>query len=205
MGKEKTEAVDMPFMSFGAYNAFKGGLDVRCPVCSGHGILKATKTEASFICESCSHNEKVSLMCVRCDVHNVCEQCGRYYRVDVVDPRQKHFNMLKVACPHCRHMMTGRVHRTVLAEYSYLPEIRAGRDPWLGLELWFLTWFKGKPVWAVNREHLNWLIEFIAADLRRPKNKYPLREQSDLLPTFMKTARNRDHIVKILKRMQGYS
>ena len=41
-----------------------------------------------------------------------------------------------------------------------------GREPYFGLELWFLTSFQGKPVWALNREHLAYLIGYLSADLR---------------------------------------
>ena len=54
--------------------------------------------------------------------------------------------------------MSGEVHKTAEA-FSYGAEIQGGKDPWFGLELWFLTSFQGKPVWALNREHLAYLID----------------------------------------------
>ena len=43
---------------------------------------------------------------------------------------------------------------------------RTDENPIFGLELWFLTSFQGKPVWALNREHLAYLIDYLSADLR---------------------------------------
>ena len=45
----------------------------------------------------------------------------------------------------------GEVQRTAQS-FSYAAEIRDGKEPYFGLELWFLSSFQGKPVWAVNRK-----------------------------------------------------
>ena len=70
----------------------------------------------------------------------------------------------------------------------------------LGLELWFLDYFDGKPVWVLNREHL----AYLEADLREnPHAAYPvMRTQANHLPTFMKTAKNKTRIVRLLRQMQ---
>ena len=60
------------------------------------------------------------------------------------------------------------------------------------LELWFLTSFQGKPVWALNREHLAYLIDYLSADLREKPLGSPQKTQADHLPAFMKTAKNRE-------------
>ena len=97
--------------------------------------------------------------------------------------------------------MSGEVHKTAEA-FSYGAEIQGGKDPWFGLELWFLTFFQGKPVWALNREHLAYLIDYLSADLREKPLGSPQKTQADHLPTFMKTAKNRERIVKLLKKLQ---
>ena len=56
--------------------------------------------------------------------------------------------------------MSGEVHKTAEA-FSYIADIQNGREPYFGLELWFLTSFQGKPVWALNREHLAYLIDYL--------------------------------------------
>ena len=97
--------------------------------------------------------------------------------------------------------MPGEVHKTAEA-FSYIGEIRDGREPYFGLELWFLTSFQGKPVWALNREHLAYLIGYLSADLREKPLGRAKKTQADHLPTFMKTAKNRERIVKLLKKLQ---
>ena len=97
--------------------------------------------------------------------------------------------------------MLGEVHKTAEA-FSYIADIQNGREPYLGLELWFLTSFQGKPVWTFNREHVAYLIDYLSADLREKPLGSPKKTQADHLPSFMKTAKNRERIVKLLKRLQ---
>lgn len=126
---------------------------------------------------------------------------GGYYRADIQDEDKQHFQVLCVACPFCGTVMSGKVHKTAEA-ISYIGEIENGKEPYFGLELWFLTFFRNKPVWALNREHLTYLIEYLSADLREKPFSIPKKTQADHLPTFMKTAKNRERIVKLLKDMQ---
>ena len=65
-----------------------------------------------------------------------------------------------------------------------------------------MTFFQGKPVWALNREHLAYLIDYLSADLREKPLGRAKKTQADHLPTFMKTAKNRERIVKLLRQMQ---
>lgn len=65
-----------------------------------------------------------------------------------------------------------------------------------------MTSFQGKPVWALNREHLAYLIGYLSAGLREKPPGRANMTQTDHLPTFMKTAKNRERIVKLLRQMQ---
>ena len=97
--------------------------------------------------------------------------------------------------------MPGEVHKTAEA-FSYIADIQGGREPYFGLELWFLTSFQGKPVWALTQEHLAYLIDYLSADLREKPPGRAKMPQADYLPTFMKTAKNRERIVKLLRKIQ---
>ena len=176
--------VDEPYFTYSAYDALTSGIQVKCPKCHGTGVVTADEDNAYFRC-----------------VHNQCKNCGRYYRVDIEDEERQHFSVLHVACPYCGTIMPGEVHKTAEA-FSYIGEIRDGREPYFGLELWFLTSFQGKPVWALNREHLAYLIGYLSADLREKPPGRAKMTQADHLPTFMKTAKNRERIVKLLRQMQ---
>lgn len=193
--------VDKPYLTYSAYSAFTTGIQVKCPKCQGAGVVTANKDNICFRCHSCGHQEIRERRIYRYDVQNQCKYCGRYYRVDIEDETKQHFQVLHVACPYCKTTMPGEVRKTAKA-FFYTDEIKNGKEPYFGLELWFLTSFQGKPVWALNREHLAYLIAYLGADLREKPPGVSGKTQADHLPTFMKTAKNRERIVKLLKKLQ---
>lgn len=194
--------VDKSYFEYSAFNAFTSELNVKCPKCHGFGIVTANEDTAFFRCTNCCHTEEKDRTLYTYDVHNQCKCCGRYYRVDIQDTDKQHFSTLHVACPFCKTVMSGKVHKTAKAFYC-LGEITNGYEPFFGLELWFLSSFHNKPVWALNREHLAYLIDYLDADLREKPTEYrSMKTQADHLPTFMKTAKNRKRIVRLLKDMQ---
>ena len=183
--------------------AFSTGIAVKCPKCQGLGVVKTDGYKAYFKCPNCATALTKERTNYRCDVHNQCPKCGRYYRVDIDEESKQHFPALRVACPFCGHMTAGKVHRTRQG-FTYYSEVQNGREPFFGFELWFLAYLGRKAVWALNREHLNYLIDYLSADLRqKPAGYFSQHAQADPLPTFMKTAQNRDRIVKLLQGMQN--
>ena len=133
--------VDEPYFTYSAYNALTSGIQVKCPKCHGAGVVTADDDNAYFRCLSCGHRMTQDRTIYRYDVHNQCKNCGRYYRVDIEDTAKQHFPVLHVTCPYCGTTMSGEVHKTAEA-FSYIGEIRDGREPYFGLELWFLTSFR---------------------------------------------------------------
>jgi DNA-directed RNA polymerase subunit M/transcription elongation factor TFIIS len=183
--------------------AFSTGIAVKCPKCQGLGVVKTDGYKAYFKCPNCATALTKERTNYRCDVHNLCPKCGRYYRVDIDEESKQHFPALRVACPFCGHMTAGKVHRTRQG-FTYYSEVQNGREPFFGFELWFLAYLGRKAVWALNREHLNYLIDYLSADLRqKPAGYFSQHAQADHLPTFMKTAKNRERIVKLLQGMQN--
>ena len=193
--------IDEPYFTYSAYNAMTSGIQVKCPKCHGYGIVTTDQENACFRCLCCGHNVSREQTIYRYDVHNCCKNCGRYYRVEIEDEERQHFPALRVVCPYCGTAMSGKVHKTAEG-LLYAGEIRDGREPFFGMELWFLTSFQGKPVWALNREHLMYLIDYLSADLREKPSGRAKKTQADHLPTFMKTSKNRERIVRLLKKMQ---
>ncbi|WP_040646670.1 hypothetical protein [Pseudoflavonifractor capillosus] len=51
-------------------------------------------------------------------------------------------------------------------------------------------------------ESIAYLIDYLSADLREKPSGSQKKTQADHLPTFMKTAKNRERIVKLLKKLQ---
>lgn len=194
--------IDKPYFTYSAATAITSKIYVKCPKCYGLGMVTADRDTACFKCTSCGSSATKERKIYRYDVHNQCENCGRYYRIDITEKREQCFNMLHVTCPFCGYMMSGEVHKTA-EKFTYLGEVKNACEPFFGFELWFLTFFRNKPVWALNRDHLAYLIDYLSADLReKPPEYQAMNTQAAHLPTFMKTAKNRDRIVKLLKMMQ---
>lgn len=194
--------IDQKYFTHTVYTANTMGIYVACPSCHGLAIVTADSQNAYLKCTKCSHTLSVDRTIYRYDVHNRCKSCEQYYRVDITDKKNQHFHSLHVACPHCGFIMSGNIHKTPLA-YSYLGEIKHSCEPYFGLELWYLASFDSKAVWALNPQHLAFLIDYLDADLReKPLGNSLTKTQADHLPTFMKLAKNRKKIVKLLKELQ---
>lgn len=195
---------DEKYGKYSVHSVIQTGIDVKCPNCSKHGIVSKHEEIYQFVCTNCTKSMKTEQLQYRYDVQNQCEKCGRYYRVDITKETQKNYPALHVVCPYCEHVMQGKVQKTKKGYYGFYEQVRNGCESIFGLELWFLSSFDGKPVWALNREHLAYLIEYLSAELRESPNPIEagMRTQADQLPTFMKLGKNRDKIVKLLKQMQ---
>ena len=194
---------DKPYGTYSVYSALRSaGVCVTCPRCGGPGTVTLERDQGRFRCTRCGRTETRERREYRWRVQNQCRQCGRYYTVSVLDQRRT-YPVLRVSCPCCGTVMPGRVEKTKQL-YACVSggEVKDGRDPVFGYPLWFLTEFDGRPVWALNREHLAYLIGYLGAALREKPLGWPGgRSQADLLPAFMKTAKNRRRLVKRLEKL----
>ncbi len=201
-GSAMIRAADSPPGTYSTAAALRTGLMVKCPACGGPGAVTADEERFYFRCERCRKVMEKPRAVSRRKVEGLCEGCGRFYRVHLPEETGG-FPVLRAACPYCGHEMPGRVQKVPGGWYTVWGDIRNGREPWFGLELWFLSSYRGKQVWALDRAHLAWLIGYLGAGLReRPAVGYLGRMESDHLPAFMKTAKDRAGILKCLKRMQ---
>lgn len=72
--------------------------------------------------------------------------------------------------------------------------IRNATDPYFHYPLYLQTCFQGKMIWVLNEESLQYLIDYLSADMRTVpfnyhKNYKTMRSQADKLPTYMKYAK----------------
>ncbi len=194
--------VDKPYRTFSTFNVTTTGLDVICPKCNKLGIVIADNNYIYFKCSMCGARQQEDWSTSIYKVNDLCKECSRYFRVEINDKSKQYFKVLNVHCPHCNHLQAGKVEKVTNGRRNWR-EIRNGKEPFFGYPLYYQTSFDAKPIWAINREHLCYLIHYIEADLREKHiaNYRVMRTQSDHLPTFMRLAKNRDAIVKLLKKM----
>ena len=79
---------------------------------------------------------------------------------------------IKVKCSYCKETVLGNIFDCRSQQQVVFFDICHAEDSYLHYPLYFQASFRGKTIWALNREHLY----------------KTMRSQSDLLPAFMKTA-----------------
>ena len=173
---------------------------VVCPNCSKMGSVTSDENNYYFKCHSCVKRKEVPRYKSEYVVEGKCEPCANYFRT-TVEEDLKHFKALRVHCPRCNTLAdASTVRKRSPVRVSYHQEIIKGKERFTGYPLYFLDALDGEPIWALNREHLEYLIHYIDADLRiEPWGKYG---QSWSIPKFMKLAKNRQRVLKILKRLR---
>lgn len=196
-----TRYIDKGYFTFTANSACDQGIEVKCPHCSKIAVVTMADGIASCSCSSCNFRQHKDLRPAIYAIKLNCRECKRYFRCEIDDPEQQHFKVLNVNCPHCGALNQGQVHKSI-EPYGYIYKfLEDGSEPYFGYPLWYQTSYQGKLIWAINRSHLIYLIDYLTADLRQKPWTYTMRTQSDHLPTFIKTAKNRERIITLLKRL----
>ncbi len=192
---------DVPYGAFSFYS----DMTVVCPKCGKAGTVRFDKERkiAVFRCGAC-FAEKEAFSCGNCgfEVTAQCTSTGKYFRT-TVSGSKIHGQKIKVRCPYCNELVTGEVTDN-RKEHIIFSDVRNGEDPYFHYPLYFQTGYKGKLIWAINREHLQYLIDYLSAEIRIPQseNCNTMLSQSDKLPAFMKSAKNREGIVKLLTKLR---
>lgn len=193
------------------FNTFSQWTDmiVVCPKCGKAGSVHfdEERNVAIFQCKAC-YAKKEIIPCgnYAFEVTAQCTSTKKYFRLSVSE-NKIHGSKIKVKCPYCEEVVIGNVFDNRNQQHFVLNDIRHAEDPYFHYPLYFQASFRGKTIWALNREHLQYLIDFLSADIRTVQpdhyKKYKtMRSQSDILPAFMKTAKNREGIVKLLMKLQ---
>ena len=197
---------DVPYHTF----SFWTDMTVVCPKCGKAGTVhfNPDSGKAQFQCKSCyAKQEAVSGGSDAFEVTAQCTSTGKYFRA-FLPKNSIHGPKAKVICPYCKEIVTGDVD-TSIRQHMVFQDIRHAEDPYFHYPFYFKASYRGKLIWAFNREHLQYLIDYLSADLRTVQPDFyqtynTMRSQSDMLPAFMKTAKNRESIVKLLLKLQRY-
>lgn len=183
------------------------GILVKCPKCQQAAIVSYPKEEntASLRCSSCFHQKKLTyadflLTTPRYRYNGLCPHCEKFNRLEVPNKKQKAFPIICKSCSLSFSIYLANDGEPV--DYISSPishYLEQGLDPITGQELYYLTSVKNHYFWALNKEHLQYLLHYIEAELRE-RPDYPVwRTASHTLPTFVKSAKNRDLLVKKLR------
>ncbi|MDR6722015.1 DNA-directed RNA polymerase subunit M/transcription elongation factor TFIIS [Paenibacillus amylolyticus] len=175
-------------------------IEVNCKECGGHAVISKSDDRLVWACSNC-YAQGAEEPSYRYDAKGSCVLCERWFNVQVTDEKRTPHQSAHVECPHCGKGNQALLYRRE-THRGYYPEIREGRESIFGMELYFLDQVRGKHVWAVNREHLNYLIAYISADLRVKPANSPMKTASHAIPAYMKNAKNREQVVRTLTKLQ---
>ncbi len=176
---------------------------VQCPQCQKMAEVKCGENgTAKLACRNCSLVKSNHPVRYQMHLKRNCPKCGELFQLDL-DNLEKKEEKIKVTCSNCRDV---QVYEPIYMEYRVISQgFGAGKDNFFGCELWLQTDFRGNVFWANNAEHLAYLKKYIQAKIRERNNRkgFTLVEK---LPTFIKSAKNREallkEIIKLEKKIQ---
>lgn len=178
----------------------RGSVLIKCSKCGGKAELTfhSEDSEEVLYCDSCGYYEKRKNRIPVVVAQGVCCDCNRW--LNIPQKEGTTYPKVNVVCPYC-----GKKQAVFTKEIGSHPKMLME-----GLELYLKGEYRNHTVWAYNYDHLNYLIEWIGAELREHHihktsfgNYYIWASgQSQKLPTWMKLAKNREGLLKVLKKLQ---
>ncbi|HEY0733801.1 MAG TPA: hypothetical protein VGD69_02745 [Herpetosiphonaceae bacterium] len=128
-----------------------------------------------------------------------CSQCARIVRQDL--DNKDMFAPRRCVCKHCGFTKDWAEH-VYHGWYGDPP-----RDGYFAFPLWLNTPCCDHVLWAYNRRHLEFLEGFVSAPLRErdyhPQSGWANSSTVSRLPKWIKTAKNREHLLKAITRLKA--
>lgn len=192
--------------------SFANEIFVKCPKCDSKSIITCSKSnKIDCKCGKCYDYSNV-FECKHCfykleePVHHYiaygnpyCNNCYEKYEFES-QPLKEKPESYKTRCPHCNFQEEWKPKIRELLQKAKNDD-GLERESWYNLPLWFQKEFDGRIFWAYNLDHIDYLEKYIGADLRERNSK--VNYTSTLvarLPQFVKAAKNREKLLKILKK-----
>ncbi|MFC3153329.1 hypothetical protein ACFOEK_19975 [Litoribrevibacter euphylliae] len=111
-------------------------------------------------------------------------------------------NEVKATCFHCGFSESKSTSERACYWYEDNPT-----DGFFEFDLWLTSQCNGHPLWAFNLRHLEYLEDYISAELRERSRDEKLgwsnSSLSSRLPKWMKSAKNRDDLLKAIAQLKA--
>ena len=190
---------------------FANEIFVRCPKCECKSSIIRNKIKRNCKCGECYDYSNV-FECKHCfyklekQVYQYiaygnpyCNNCFEKYEFESQALKEKP-EKYRVKCPHCGFHEELKPKIKELLQNAKIDDGLA-RENWYNLPLWFQKEIKGNIFWVYNYEHIMYLEKYIKADLReRNNNGSGNGTMVSRLPKFIKEAKNREKLLKILEK-----
>jgi len=164
---------------------------VKCPACSKRAIVKNDKgifqwyanKNSELNCANCGLTARQNeLVHYRLELRKNCSNCGK--RIEKTIPNLKEpKESITVKCENCGDTETHQPRN--ISQQMVFDNQNGAKDQIFGVSLWLQEEFKGNTLWALNYDHLEYLKNYISADLRERNGM----SMSAKLPQFIKTKR----------------
>lgn len=188
--------------------SFYNEILVKCPKCESKAAVKEELKEKCecgkchsmvFECKNCFYKIKEPVYQYIAFGKEYCNNCFEKFEYQSQPLKEKPLTY-KTKCPHCNFQEEWKTKTYRVKEESKLDNGLV-REMWYDLPLWFQKEFDGNIFWAYNLDHIDYLERYIKADLRERNNKGSYNgTMISRLPQFVKAAKNREKLFKILKK-----
>lgn len=179
---------------------------VVCPKCQSPGRIKGNayhkEWRGKFFCLNCSLLLVTEKDCWKGPAlltgKRPCGSCGHKW-VEVKLKFSKYDKSVSVnqdgICTVCKNVST------ISCKWKTDSPSDNGIDPFFGLPLFLKSDCKHGVIWAFNLNHINNYRDFINADLRERQGT-PKWSWITRLPKWIKSSKNREHVLKALNKME---
>lgn len=183
------------------YSSYYNTALVVCPNCGEDAVVKNVGNckQASLECRHCSLRKSGNeLVVYKAFIKLYCPFCAHPIRYEQGKLKEKPQN-ITVPCDECdaSFQVQPKIEKYL---DSYGKEAGLIHDPVFGCPYFFQEDFRGKLFWAKNREHLLEMESYVSSGLRTLPYRMRMVER---LPTFIKEAKNREAILKILQKWKN--
>lgn len=179
--------------------AFSDKILVCCPKCQKRAEVSFDREthHKKLFCSNCHYVEKGDNLTFENRVKRNCDNCGEPILIDI-ETKQK-IDTISVKCPSCGQTRDYKPSST--AKRLLHKDTGDATDPHYGLPLWLQGDIKGDLFWAYNYEHLNYLKRYVAAKIRERASPTYMTLIARL-PDFIKSAKNREKLLKLMEKLQ---
>ncbi|MFH6994087.1 hypothetical protein [Flavobacterium sp. FlaQc-48] len=188
--------------------SFANEILVKCPKCDSKSVVKKEPVAECkcgycqtkvFECKHCYYKLEKPVYQYIAYGNPYCNNCYEQYEFEsqLLKERPEKY---KAKCPNCNFQEDWKPKvKKVLQNL----EVKDGlvKEQYYNFPLWFQKEFNGNIFWAYNYDHIHYLERYIQAGLRERNSKVNYNSSLvSCLPQFIKEAKNREKLLKILEK-----
>ena len=182
---------------------FDNEIFVECPRCRKRAtVTKDAPTSyyspRTLKCPNCFYSQKGKKETYAVELKCNCSHCASELRVNIPVVNKKK-ETLAVKCEKCGNTENYRT-RNIPQEWKFESDGQPC-DSYFGLPLWLIDNFRENIFWALNYDHLEYLKNYITADIRERNNRIGWT-MVEKLPEWMKSGKNRIKLTKVISDLE---